>query len=424
LNTPRFVIGDALRLRQILINLVGNAVKFTNDGYITLSIATSDLADNVARISFKVEDTGIGISPDKIDYIFQKFSQGEESITRRFGGSGLGLAISRRLTEMMGGEMGVTSEQGKGSIFFFTIDLPIDTGRLHLDKREAPNLGSSKVLILDHSPKAIEIFKEYFAAWQIKSEFYHEHAKALEAVRRSAALGEPFHIALIDDGPETDGGAFIADVRKVGSSSMRFAALCKGEVVQAELLRKKGFDTLIIKPFSPSLLMNKLGRLWANFNGDVKIDFEQNYSESKSAVLASEKKPDFSALKVLVVEDMKVNQIYMQALLKRFQCQAEMADNGVMAVKKVQSQHYDVIFMDCHMPEMDGFEATQNIRTMDIDKQPYIVALTADAMQGDRERCLAAGMDEYLNKPVKPEKIGGILQHFVDIVSGTKMPAA
>jgi len=220
-----------------------------------------------------------------------------------------------------------------------------------------------------------------------------------------------FHIALIDYFlPNMNGRAFAAEIKKRGIADIQLAAMRSGDTGNLEELQREGFEALVLKPYTPSRLMNRLTTLWANRAKGIRGNLLTSNPLGSDSALAPR---DYSHLNILIVEDLQANQIYLQALLKKHRAPVRVAVNGLEAVAMVAQHHYDIIFMDCQMPEMDGFEATQAIRAMALKQQPFIVALTADAMQGDRERCITAGMDDYLNKPVKAEKITGILAQYV-----------
>jgi len=411
-QVPIRLKGDPMRLRQILLNLLGNALKFTHNGFIAISVDSAPAAGGKAHLLFEVEDTGIGIPPDKLEYIFEKFSQAEESTTRKFGGTGLGLAICRRLVGMMGGRASVTSTLGKGSTFKFDVYLPVDRTAPPSLVEDYPDLSQMRVMVVDDNPKSLAIFREYFSAWRMEASFHTEPMGALEALRQAAASQRPFHILLVDYYLQgMNGSAFAFAVRREGFPPLQLAAIRHGDPGNIQKMEEEGFEAVILKPFTPSRLMNKLSLLWSQHNSGEKHPFLVSFKDRNNESGALSHK-DFSGVRLLVVEDLKANRLYMQSLLKRHGAIPDMATNGREALEKVGQTSYDIIFMDCQMPEMDGFEATRAIRTMPLAHQPRIIALTADAMQGDRERCLDAGMDDYLNKPVRTETVAEILERY------------
>ncbi|MBV8939853.1 MAG: response regulator, partial [Alphaproteobacteria bacterium] len=412
-RTPRYLIGDPVRLRQILINLVGNAIKFTTEGHVAILVDRYDSSADKATLSFQVEDTGIGIPPDKVSYIFEKFTQAEESTTRKFGGTGLGLAICRKLTQLMDGHITVSSEPGKGSQFFFNAVFPIDPSAFRYEK-PAPDFSFLRIVAIDDNAKNLSILQEYFSAWKAKAACFMQGEEALAAMACAAEAGEPFHMAFVDYHLfGMNGKAFAAEIHTRGFPGLQLIAMRNCDPGNLKELEADGFHALLLKPYCPARLAEKLAILWATRRQSAAAPLLTRYS-----FLHDKEHPDanhaidYSHLKILVAEDLKPNQIYMQALLKKYRCPVQVAANGVEAVHFVQRHDYDIVFMDCQMPEMDGFAATRAIRALSLRRQPFIVALTADAMQGDRERCLGAGMDEYLNKPVKAEKIAQILDTY------------
>ena len=407
-------IGDAVRVRQILLNLVSNAIKFTSIGHVLIQVTCGavDLTSNVCPVRIEVIDTGIGIPKDKLDYIFEKFSQAEESTTRRFGGTGLGLAISKRLVDMMGGRIIVESIEGRGSSFCVELGLPIDRAS---QQSEIDDLCSRlqiieglRVAIVEDHPLMRDILLYYFRFWHIPAVAFANSTEAIPALIKAEAASEPYQLVLADYHlREVEGQSFAKKIQQAGVNRVIVTALCHPDVIDQEVVGLDGYSNSLIKPFMPLRLLDHLIKVWSGLKG--------NAAGGPVVVPVLETvKPahDFSPTRILVVEDVKANQLYIQAVLKKFACTAEVAEDGVIAVEKCSKNPYDVIFMDCHMPNMDGFEATAKLRVMPISQHAIIIALTADAMQGDRERCLAAGMDDYLNKPVKPDHILAMLNRY------------
>jgi len=407
LNTPRFVMGDSVRFRQLLINLIGNAIKFTREGTISLTVTTKQIDSDKVFMEFAVEDTGIGIPEDKIGYIFEKFSQAEESTTRKFGGTGLGLTICKKLVQLMGGTISVRSRYGYGSIFSFNVTLPIDPKASQYQQAPLSDLSKLKVMVIDDNPKMLSILKDYFSAWQMEAAFFSDAKKALVEIENAEHASTPFHIALIDYYlPEMNGKIFAAEIKNCQLDKIQLAALRSGDPGNLKLLEQEGFQAIIMKPFTPSRLMNKLALLADQRSRGIKTSILTRHTH-----LPAKQTQSYPDLSLLVVEDLRVNQLFIRALLAKFGCNADIANNGLEAVTMVQKKDYDIIFMDCQMPEMDGYEATRAIRKLAL-KQPFIIALTADAMEGDRERCIKAGMDDYLNKPIKPGRIAEMLDQY------------
>lgn len=418
-EVPRLVMGDPARLRQILINLVANAIKFTECGHVIIRVHAEMLGAQQSRLHFEVEDTGIGIPRDKLKYIFFKFTQAEESTTRKYGGTGLGLAISEKLCELMDGKIEVESEIGIGSIFIVNMrfDLPAST----LPIVQNPyDLRGKKVAIIDPSSNVTRILTQHLQGWGMRVSHFSRADQALSAVVHANTSGDDFDLILLDNKMAQLGGVDLIDhVRQIaGITRPQFVMLASIEnMAHVKYLRKKGFAGYLIKPLFPHLL-EPLCRmtLAAAANGAAPHLLTRSHvMQAASGKLEADSIAQYQTAKILVVEDMKVNQILMTNVLKKHACQVDIANNGVEALQCLRSKKYDLVFMDCHMPEMDGFEATIAVRQHEVagDEHVTIVALTADAMVGDREKCLKIGMDDYLNKPVRPQQIAGILEKWL-----------
>ncbi len=423
-NLPRFVVGDPVRLRQILTNLTTNAIKFTEKGYVLIRAEYKKEENNKIRLYFEIEDSGIGIKPDKITHIFEKFSQAEESTTRKFGGTGLGLTICEKLTKMMGGNVFVSSVFGFGSIFHF--DVLLEQSEQTIEENNVPNcdLSGKRALIIGGSQENCMILRAYLKSLHIRYDIFSFGVDALEAAKKAANEGDQYHFALVDyylagqyNGQEL---AQLFKKDPTVSDVILIISTAFSQVASRESLEKNGFSCLFIKPIYPTQFRAALQILW-----DAKIRGEKNYLLTRhkiNSLLYGKTHKEitqanmFEGAKVLVVEDMKVNLMLITKILEKHGCLVSSASNGSEGVKMVCDNIYDIVFMDCQMPEMDGFEATHHIREYEGDKKhTTIVALTADAMTGDREKCLKAGMDDYLNKPIKPEQIASTLRKWVGI---------
>jgi two-component system sensor histidine kinase/response regulator len=406
-DVPDRLLGDAIRLRQIVINLVGNAVKFTERGEVVLDVAlagestatAAPAADEIA-LHFTVTDTGIGIPPEKHALIFQAFEQADTSTTRRYGGTGLGLTISSRLVELMGGRLWVESEPGKGSRFHFTAVFGRAT-----DEREATMpaepaaLDGLPALIVDDNATNRRLLVELLTRWRMKPEEVEGGRQALAAMRRASEAGTPFALVLLDANmPEMDGFSLAEEIQ--GHPEFARAAIMMltsgGRPGDIERCRGLGIASYLMKPIKQSELFNAI---LAAAGGKVEA------REDASAGLPRRSR---RSLNVLVVEDSLVNQKLAVALLERRGHRVEIADDGRQGVNAWEQGRFDIVLMDVQMPEMDGFEATAEIRRREeAANRPRvpIVAMTAHAIKGDRERCLAAGMDRYVSKPVQPEEL-------------------
>jgi PAS domain S-box-containing protein len=406
-GVPEWVTGDALRLRQILANLVSNAVKFTTKGEVVLMAIPAA----PGQINFSVRDTGIGIPEDRLDRLFKPFSQADSSTTRRYGGTGLGLAICKRLVEAMGGVIGVESREGEGSIFSFTVPLP--AAQPHETLREAALLDGLAVLVVDDNVTNRRALHHILHRWRMRITSVESAAAALERLR----AGESFDLALVDYMmPEMDGIELVRAIREfLPSAQLPIAMLssfCHADI--ALKARAAGVQATINKPVRHSQLYDVMVRVLENA-GRLHRPKEPVVSNSVVGTLAiqlGEKLP----LRILLAEDQPVNQKIADLMLKKLGYTADMVANGREVIRAVKNTPYDLVLMDLHMPEMDGFEATREIRLLEASDPArprlHIIALTADAMAGDREKCIEAGMDDYITKPLRPQALRSALQHF------------
>ena len=399
-DLPVGVRGDPARLRQILLNLIGNAVKFTEEGEVVVRVGHAGEESGGIRVRFEVTDTGIGIPPEGKARLFRAFSQADSSTTRKHGGSGLGLVISKRLAELMGGEIGVESVPGKGSTFWFTVRLDEAAGAVSARPQPRTDLAGMKVLVVDDNATNRRILSHQFRGWGMRSDSAEDAAAGLERLRAAAAAGDPYDLAILDmQMPGMDGlelarairaDPCLASVRVVLLTSLGQHGL-KREASEA------GIAACMTKPVRQSQLF------------DCMAEVAGTAREKRSAPPASRSRPDAahrsSRGRVLVAEDNTVHQRVAVRMLEKLGFRADVAADGREALEALARIPYDLVLMDCEMPEMDGFEATAAVRESEAgsDRHIPIVAMTANALQGDRERCLAAGMDDYLPKPVAPE---------------------
>ncbi|HEY9907957.1 MAG TPA: response regulator, partial [Thermosynechococcaceae cyanobacterium] len=400
-QVPTNLVGDVTRLRQILVNLVGNAIKFTEAGEVVVSVQarslpiTPSLPQPIYTLEFAVRDTGIGIPDSKRDRLFKAFSQVDSSITRQYGGTGLGLAISQRLTALMGGRMWVESQLGQGSTFYFTIEAtaaPID----QLPLPERASLVNKRLLIVDDSAINRQILMLQSQAWQMLPQAV---ASGREALRR-LAQEPPFDLAILDmQMPEMDGLTLAAEIRKLPSGKslplVMLTSVGRHEKSQDNLA---SFAAFLTKPIKQSHLHNAIAQI-----------FGEKLIQPRSVAKAV----DFNLsqpLRILLAEDHPVNQKMALMMLQRLGYRADVAGNGLEVLEALQRQPYDVVLMDVQMPEMDGLEATRWIcQKWPPLGRPRIIAMTANAMQGDREQCLQAGMDDYVSKPVRIQELAAAL---------------
>lgn len=408
-GTPRRVKGDMVRIRQILINLIGNAVKFTHSGEIAVECAPAREEGDWLPLRFEVRDTGIGISPEARSRIFDSFSQADASTTRRFGGTGLGLSIAKRLVHMMGGEIGVESEMGVGSTFRFTVR--VEKVSEYSGDGERATMGSCeslrglRVLVVDDNATNRKILEEMLNAWGFCPTSAAGGAEALAALKAAAAAGAAFHLAVLDMMMPGMDGIELAQAINAAQDIPRLPLVMltsmdgKGE---SDSCREAGFALRLVKPVRQSQLLNGIESIMGLRHG----------TDVHAAAPGGPALP--GGLLVLLVEDYQVNQKVGSAMLEYLGCSVDVAENGRIAVDFHGRKTYDLILMDCQMPEMDGYEATRVIREIEAGtggsgRRTPIVALTAHAMEGDRERSIAAGMDDHLSKPFTLDQLKTML---------------
>jgi len=403
-DTPSRVVGDPGRIRQILINLSGNAVKFTTKGHVYLNVDCEERTGEQVSLRFSVSDTGIGIPASKLEHIFERFTQADASTTRKFGGTGLGLSISKQLVELMGGKIGVESKVAEGSRFWFTLTLPVDlaapdTAPIDID------MTGARVLGVDDNPTNLFVLREQLNSWGLRNDLTSSPEDALNLLRAAQSAGDPYHIAILDQQMPTMDGENLARAIKADAKLKNTALVLLTSLGMRDAARmsKAGFSVCLTKPARASQLLNALITAWGNQKRAPSAHFvSRPAAEARASISPAEPAAPIFRAHVLIVEDNSVNQMVAARLLEKLGCRVDVAANGRKAVEMVSLVSYDVIFMDCQMPEMDGFEATQEIRRRESSglHRP-IIAMTANAMQGDRERCLHAGMDDYVSKPIR-----------------------
>jgi PAS domain S-box-containing protein len=409
-EVPELVRGDAGRLRQILINLVGNAIKFTEKGEVALKVQAEESDAHYLKLRFTVADTGIGIPQEKLQAIFDPFSQADTSTTRRYGGTGLGLTISSRLVGMMGGRIWVESELGRGSQFHFTARLGIaDPAGIEAGVIAPPEVfRSTKVLVVDDNDTNRRILEGMLGRWEMKSSLAQDGKEALAKLSEAEEAGKPFTLILMDmHMPEMDGFELIERIRQKFQSStttimMLTSSGHRGDAAQCQ---KLGVTAYLLKPIRQSELREAIARVLGARELKSAVPLITRYSIQN----ARERK---ASLRILLAEDNPVNQRLASRLLEKRGHSVVIAGNGREALEALEKESFDLIFMDLQMPVMDGFEATAAIRKREGTggvRLP-VVALTAHAMKGDREKCLAGGMDEYLTKPIRAQELDEVLQ--------------
>jgi PAS domain S-box-containing protein len=398
-EAPQAIFGDVARLRQILLNLLNNAVKFTERGEVVVALDAERVAGDADRyrLHFAVRDTGIGIPEDRMDRLFESFSQVDPSTTRRYGGTGLGLAISRRLTELMDGTMFAESRVGQGSTFHFTITAEAAPAPAPAYLAEAPLLQGRRVLIVDDNATNREILRRQTESWGMLARDTESPTEALAWVRR----GDPFDVAILDmQMPEMDGLSLAGEIRRHrDAGALPLVMLTSlGRRAAAET---DPFVAHLTKPIKPSQLYDVLMAVFGRRTAELPTP--------PAPATAAGPAPS-SALRILVAEDNAVNQQLALLLLRKLGYRADVAADGREALEALERQPYDVVLMDVHMPEMDGLEATRRIHGRWAETRPRIVAMTANALEGDREACLEAGMDDYISKPIREEELATALR--------------
>ena len=391
------LIGDPGRIRQVLLNLLSNAVKFTEHGNILLEASAKEQPGDTVLVEVSVQDSGIGIDDEAQRRLFAAFEQGDKSTTRKYGGTGLGLAISKRLVETMGGQIGVASRIGEGSRFWFSLPLTQQKG---VEKSIGPTvLKGVRVVIVDDNATQDAILRRQLVHWQMSvGDLCNSGEAALEELRRAQIQGSPYRMVVADHQMPGMNGlelaqAIVSDPSLRGPRVVLLTSLA-GRLPPAEL-RASGVDTCLMKPVKQAQLCQTLLRL---------MKPSADAQPLKRPANGTEDQPKAPPLRVLLAEDNVVNQKVAAMQLRKIGCAADIVGNGLEVMEAIQRVHYDVILMDCHMPEMDGYDATRKIRELEAGpglSRHWIIALTANAMLGDREACTEAGMDDYISKPVR-----------------------
>jgi PAS domain S-box-containing protein len=408
-ETPAGLAGDPVRLRQILMNLIGNAIKFTQAGHVLVNVECPHATGAEASILLAVEDSGIGIPADKLGAIFEKFVQADSSTTRRHGGTGLGLAITRRLVEMMGGALQVTSEPGKGSKFAVHLTLPRDPRGEPAPVRLEECLSGLRVLIVDDNQINRRIVREQLTRNGVATGEAPGGFEALELLRAACREGSPYDIALLDfQMPQMDGETLALEIKADPTLAGTILIMLTSVAGQKDsmLMSRTGLVEILVKPVRQNQLLRVLARARGCLPGAA------SQTRQLAGALSARKESGSRRTRVLVAEDSPVNQKVVTRMLEKLNCIVDLAGDGTQAAAMAAAVRYDLIFMDCQMPEMDGFQATALIRTQQSGVHTPIIALTANAMQGDRERCLKAGMDDYLAKPIKGSDLTAALQRW------------
>ena len=430
-GVPSRLRGDPGRLRQILTNLVGNAIKFTKQGEVVVRASCLSAEEAGVVLRFSIRDTGIGIAPEKLGLLFNKFSQTDASITREYGGSGLGLAICRQLAGLMGGEVGVESSAGSGSEFWFTVRLERQPEHAAEPRAELPGvvgLAGMRILVVDGNASSREMLNLHLTAWKMRPAAVNEGVSALHALVSAWDQGDPFQFVLLElqltgmDGLAL-GQAIHNDPRLAGTILVLMAPL--NARVEPGLLQKVGFADSLAKPLRYSGLYAAL--VSALTQPKARASSGAAPRQAQPAAQPRPSHPAPSLARILLVEDNPTNQLVARSLLEKLGFQADLASNGVQALRALEHTRYDLIFMDMQMPEMDGLEATRRIRESRANgsnPRVPIIAMTANARKEDRERCLEVGMNDYISKPILPQALAEVLKRWLPKEVGQKQDLA
>ena len=418
-RVPNELRGDPLRLGQVLINYASNAVKFTDEGSVVIRVRLADEDESSVLLRFEVEDTGIGLTAEQIDRLFQSFSQADTSTTRKYGGTGLGLAISKRLVQLMGGDVGVASTPGRGSIFHFTARLSRGRTRVR-SYLPRPDLRGRRVLVADDNALALRIMSEMLRSMTFRVEVAGSGEQAIAAVGDADRSADPFAIVFLDwRMPTLDG---IETARRLAAMPLaapprRILVTAYGREEVFHDAASAGFDVVLIKPVSPSLL----------FDAALRSLGDSARTEVGPAGAATRPGPPqlrrLHGARVLLVEDNELNRQVATELLAAVGTLVDCAENGEDGLRCLQRGSYDLVLMDVQMPVMDGLECAARIRRMPAFRELPIIAMTANAMAGDRDRSLAAGMNDHVTKPIEPDELFDALHRWLPQPGGAT-PAA
>lgn len=413
-DVPTLLRGDVSRLRQILLNLVGNAIKFTPHGEVGIQVLRMEETIDTVELRIQVTDTGIGITPEAQAKLFQAFSQADNSTTRKYGGTGLGLAISQQLITLMGGNIGVESTPGKGSLFWFTLHLHKQVQSMETTLESSSGLKGIRICCVDDHETNRIVLMHYCLQWGMETTVAGSPSEALEFIRSAASRGTPYDVAILDQAmPEMD-GLVLANTIASDPSIPHMPLILLTSLGQSQNIEAKenaGITGFLTKPLRKTQLHECLAQI---------INPPVNPEENTFASLDSppQKQRPTRSTSLLVVDDHSVNQQLAQMMLEQMGHRVNVVGDGQEALDALAQQSYDIVFMDCQMPEMDGFTATREIRRREGEgRHTPIIAMTANAMTGDRERCLEAGMDDYVSKPINIERLQEALERQISTIA-------
>ena len=416
IDAPISIYSDPTRLRQILINLLGNAIKFSKGGHVLVDVKKVKQNNDSITLRFEINDTGIGIAKDKLSSIFEQFSQADSSTTREFGGTGLGLAICKKLVELMGGKIGVTSQVGKGSIFWFEVAFKMHVEHKVTSIDKSRKLKNKRILIIDDYEVNLEVFSGYLKRIGVNSDITNSPEEALQKIEHAYKNNQPYDVILVDYRMPKMNGEMLGytiqeNPEKFGIPKM-IMLTAMGKKDDFSMIKKAGFSDYLIKPIYPTILIDTILRTLdiQNDEGEQPNNNDQDHESDTNY----HHFPQFDA-SILIVEDFRPNLDVATAILEKFGCKTHVAVDGIEAISELTKNHsaYDIVFMDCQMPNMDGFDTTKEIRNYQWGKNLIIVAMTANALQGDRDKCIKAGMNDYITKPIKIDSIQATLEKFL-----------
>ncbi|HSI07057.1 MAG TPA: response regulator [Rariglobus sp.] len=428
-DVPHFLRGDPGRLRQVLVNLVGNAIKFTHGGEVVVRVNRQSPGDDPVVLQFSVHDTGVGIPLEAQANLFQAFTQADASTTRKYGGTGLGLAISKKLVLMMHGQIGLESEPGKGSTFWFTAQFERPSGTQAPLAGERDGWSDLRVLVVDDNATSRQILRHQIFAWKLQKGSAASGNEALRVLRAAAAEGHPYDVALLDvEMPEMDGltlaHAIKAEPAIAGTRLIAMTPL--GHTPADRKMQEAGIDASLSKPIKQSHLFDSL--VTAIGKTGVTTPSVPKSGTLPLPPVSASLRATLDTSRILLAEDNAVNQKVALAMLAKLGSSADAVADGIEVLDSLQRIPYSLILMDYQMPEMDGLEATRIIRKRELDSGQacpwnapvYIIALTASAMQGDREKCLSVGMNDYVSKPVRPGELQAALERWAATVKSQR----
>jgi len=423
-GVPTSLRGDPGRLRQVLVNLIGNAIKFTDKGEIVVTVSmegdpsettAASASSSYRTLRFEVSDTGVGITPEQQAKLFQPFTQADGSSTRKYGGTGLGLAICKQLVEMMGGKIGVDSKVGEGSVFWLTVRFPLQPEGAQPVATIPASLRGRKILIVDDHATNRRVLEQSLRGLGVVYESAENGYQALECLRNAAGRQSHFDVAILDmQMPGMDGLELARRIKSEAAiSATRLVLLTSvGQRGDAKAAQSAGIAAYLTKPIRQSLLYECLSLVLANSSGAAP-----SVTQPTAPIITRHSLAEVQARsrgRILVAEDNPVNQKVAVKMIEKLGYRVDIAGNGCEAVEASERIPYDLILMDCHMPEMDGFEATRKIRARKLGVRHIpIIAMTANAMQEDRDRCLAVGMDDFLSKPVMSKSLAAVLDRWL-----------